>query len=304
MVDKTFMKRNWRHCIGSSGTIRAIVAIVAELGSDTRSGHVTLKDLQDLIKRCVAAGHIDKLEFGGLSDDRRRVFPAGLAILTATFETFDIDIMEFSASALREGVIYDMEERTSHIDIRERTAHSLATRYAVDVAQAERVLATTMVLYEQTKKAWGIGKKEFRSILGWAALLHEVGLQINSSGVQKHSGYILQHVELPGFNTEEQQLLSTLVRFQRKKIRKEDLQQFTLFPIPEIGHLIVLLRLGVLLNFKRQPDVVPEFKVKAYSERLELALPDQWLAERPVFQAYLEREQEHVAVLGLTLLFS
>ncbi|RTE86973.1 hypothetical protein EYQ95_04430 [Lysobacter sp. N42] len=34
-------------------------------------------------------------------------------------------------------------------------------------------------------------------------VLQEVGLSVNSSGLQKHSGYILRHADMPGFSKEE-----------------------------------------------------------------------------------------------------
>ncbi len=41
---------------------------------------------------------------------------------------------------------------------------------------------------------------QLEALLRWAAMLHEVGLNINHSGLHRHSAYILQHSDLPGFN--------------------------------------------------------------------------------------------------------
>jgi exopolyphosphatase/guanosine-5'-triphosphate,3'-diphosphate pyrophosphatase len=49
-------------------------------------------------------------------------------------------------------------------------------------------------------------------------MLHEVGLNINHSGMHRHSAYILQNSDLPGFNQEQQMLMATLVRYHRKAI--------------------------------------------------------------------------------------
>ena len=48
--------------------------------------------------------------------------------------------------------------------------------------------------------------------LGRRVLL-EVGIVINHRNVQKHSAYILQNIELPGFDREQQRLLVNLVRY-------------------------------------------------------------------------------------------
>ncbi len=299
-----FLREGWASCLGSSGTIRAVVELAAEVGTG-EGGTVTLKGLHDLIKRCVDAGHIDRLKFKtNLSEERRRVLPAGLAILTACFESLRIDSLEYSPAALREGVIYDMEDRLHHLDIRERTAESLVTRYVVDVDQANRVRETTLSLYDQVHEAGAFGENGKRAILGWAALLHEVGLHINAKGVHRHSAYILQNVELPGFNREEQHLLSTLVRFQRKRIQKADLREFLTWAPPDIRKLIALLRLGVLLNFKRQDNVVPRLGIDVEDDVIRLVLPDNWLDGRPIFRSNLEREHAQIRALGLSLIVS
>lgn len=303
-VEREFRKLGWKTALGSSGTVRALIDLAAEVRGSSRSEAVDLADLQALTAHCTAAGHVDKLGFSGLSDDRRPIIAAGLAILTAVFESLDIGKLEFSTAALREGVLYDMAERLSDADPRERAAQSLAARYDVDLDQAQRVHDTTMMLYRAVQKDWSIGNKELESLLGWASLLHEVGLQINSRNSHRHSAYILAHVDMPGFNEEQQHLLSTLVGFQRKRIHKNDLTESVLFTRSEISKLIALLRMGVLLNMKRQSNLLPEIHVEAAEGKLTLTFPEGWLQQRQIFQAFLDREQNQVKALGLALSFT
>ncbi|MFT7141579.1 MAG: exopolyphosphatase/guanosine-5'-triphosphate,3'-diphosphate pyrophosphatase [Candidatus Azotimanducaceae bacterium] len=300
-VSNLLTKVGWSHCLGSSGTVRAIVSFAEELGSDTKPNHVTLKDLRKLADHCVNAGSVEALSYSGFSEQRRQVFPAGLAILTALFESLDIEIMEYSSGALREGVIYEMGDRLANIDIRERTAQSLVTRYVVDVEQADRVRQTTLSLYEQAKSDWRLDDERLRNMLLRAALLHEVGLQINSKSVHKHSEYILNNVEMPGYNLEERDLLATLVRFQRKKIRKADVQEFSQYAVPEVSKLIALLRLGVLLNFKRQNDVLPALELEVNDHEMRLSFEGDWLEQKPIYRESLEQEVVQIKAIGLDL---
>jgi exopolyphosphatase/guanosine-5'-triphosphate,3'-diphosphate pyrophosphatase len=250
---------------------------------------------------CCAAGNSKDLQIQGLTDDRRPVFAAGLAILIAAFKSLDIQEIEFSQDALREGVLYEMEAHLTHPDIRQRSAESLATRYDVDVEQAKRVLATTMELYQQCKKAWEIDNEELKNMLAWSALLHEVGLQINTRGIQRHSGYILQNIELPGFGQEQQNLLATLTRFYRKKIRVAEIPEFTLLAQAQVYKLIALLRLSVLLNIKRQDGILPDISLQAEGNTLSIQFPQGWLEQKPVFSADIERESVYIQELGLKL---
>ena len=253
------------------------------------------------MKEFVSAGHVDKLNYPNLSDDRRVVIAGGLAILIAVFKALDIEGLTYSPAALREGVLYQMEDELHHADIRGRTASSLATRYDVDTAQATMVLNTTLQFFDQVAKEWKLKGKDFRSMLGWAALLHEVGMQINTRGIQKHSAYILANVDMPGFTQEQQLLLATLVRFHRKKIRTNELPNFNLFEDNAVKRLIALLRLGALLNIKRQEGFVPDVKIHVDKHVLTLTFPDEWLDEKPIISADLIRESVYWKSLDLSL---
>lgn len=303
-IDKRFIKLGWQQAIGCSGTIKAIVDIVQNLNDDGQQNNLTLQDLQNLISLCCQAGHIDKLEFKSLTEDRQSLLPSGLCILTAIFLSLRIENIAFSPAALREGVIYEMEDSPSHSDIRQRTAESLAKRYDVDTEQANRVLNTTINLYSHCNNSWQISQPELKNMLIWSALLHEVGLQINSRGVQRHSAYILQHIDMPGFNQDQQNLLATLVRFHRKKIRTNEILEFAEYQPEQVIRLIALLRLSVLLNIKRQADILPDYTIKAENSTLTLLFPEGWLEKKTIFSADLASEAEYLDAVNITLKFS
>lgn len=91
-----------------------------------------------------------------------------------------------------------MEGRFRHQDIRSRTAQSLANQYNIDREQAKRVLETTVQMYEQWEEQNPkLAHPQLAALLKWAAMLHEVGLNINHSGMHRHSAYILQNSDPP-----------------------------------------------------------------------------------------------------------
>lgn len=300
-IDKKFPAVGWKICTGTSGTIKVISILCQSLDDSNHESPIDLEKLENLVQACCKAGHSDALEFENVTPERRPVLAAGLAVLIAAFKSLKIKQMTYSPAALREGVIYEMEEQLTHPDIRERSAESLATRYDVDIDQAKRVLGTAMELYESCKSTWNIKKREYRNILGWSALLHEVGLQINSRGVHRHSAYILQNSDLPGFNQEQQSLLSTLARFHRKRIRLAEIPEFDQFETQVVLRLIALLRIAVILNIKRQDGILPGFDLVADEQHLSLQFPTDWLEQKPVFRADLQREIEQITALGITL---
>lgn len=301
LIDSKYIKIGWQSCIGTSGTIKAILSLSQNINDTNQTGIVKLADLIALRTLCCDAGHIENLSLNGITEDRLPVFAAGLSILIAAFQSLKVETMEYSSAALREGVIYEMEEQFAHRDIRERTAMSLATRYDVDIEQAKRVHGTTMQIFDMCKKDWKLGGQSKRSLIGWAALLHEVGLQINTRGVQRHSAYILQNVDLHGFNQEQQNLLATLVRFHRKRIRLEEIPEFWQFEPDTVIKLLIILRLGVLLNIKRQDDILPDFNVVADKQKVQIKFPQGWLSQKPIFSADLGREIAYIEMLGVQI---
>ena len=231
----------------------------------------------------------------GLSEERKAVFVPGLAILCGVFDALAIRELRLSDGALREGVLYEMEGRFRHQDIRSRTAQSLANHYAIDSDQARRVLETTEQLYlqwlDQNPK---LANPQLSALLKWAALLHEVGLTINHSGMQRHSAYILQNSNMPGFNQDQQMLLAMLVRYHRKAVKQDEMPRFTLFKKKQFLPMVFLLRLGTLLNNQRQATTKPDsLKLKADDSNWTLTFPRGYLSQNTLVQLDLEREQAY-----------
>lgn len=300
LIAQQYITQNWNNCIGTSGTIESIVTI---MNKGSTEGVLTLLQLEQLMESLIEAEDINLLDFGDINEDRKLLVPSGLAILIAIFKEFKIEQMSFASAALREGVIYEMEDSLTHTNVQERSVQSLASRYDIDKNQANLVLNTCFKLYKSVKKTWQFKSTGLKQLLGWSALLHEVGLHISSSGVQKHSYYILTHSDMPGFNAEQQQLLSILTRFHRKRINLDEIPIFSQFNAKEVLYTIILLRLSVLLNIKRQQDFLPEFTVEVIGDEITLTFPKNWLVQRPIIDVNLKLEKDKLAKVGVTLLF-
>lgn len=297
-----FRIQGWDVALGASGTIKAAHEVLLALGE--KDGSITPERLKKLIAEVVKFKSFDELNLPGLSDERKAVFAPGLAILCGVFDALAINELRLSDGALREGVLYEMEGRFRHQDIRSRTAQSLANQYNIDREQARRVLETTMHIYDQWQaQNPKLINPQLAALLKWAAMLHEVGLNINHSGMHRHSAYILQNSDLPGYNQEQQLMMATLVRYHRKAIKLDDLPRFTLFKKKHYLPLIQLLRLGVLLNNQRQATTTPPtLRLKTDDNHWTLSFPHDWFSQNALVLFDLEREQEYwEAVTGWRL---
>ncbi len=301
-IEKTYRKTGWQESLGTSGSIESVVSSVALLqNADIQLQAVTLADLKMLRKYCIEMAHVDALQLGEINQDRLQVFPAGLAILIALFKSLKIKSLSFATAALREGVIYEMETSLGEQNVKERSARSLALRYDVDVDHARNVTRTVNQIFAQVKEAWQLNNPALNDLLEWAAMLHEVGLHIHSRSVHKHSAYILQHADLHGFNFEQQKFLASLARFYRKKLKTNEFPEFTQFKSSEWLRCLMILRLAVLLNIKRQKKFLPDFNVSVDLESIDIQFPDDWLEQHPVLIADLEFERQQLKKVGIQL---
>jgi exopolyphosphatase / guanosine-5'-triphosphate,3'-diphosphate pyrophosphatase len=294
-----YKARGWDQALGSSGTIRALADVARSRGSV--DGSISLPVLETAIAHCVRAGHISRLRLPGLDDDRLPVFAGGLVILAEVLHMLDIQTMRPADGALREGLLYDLLGRHADEDARVRTVRAMQARYHVDVTQAERVERTALALLNELQKVWALTDPLAEVMLSWAARLHEIGLDISHSHYHRHSAYLAQNSDMPGFPTDEQRLLATLIGTHRRKLNLDGLQDLVPPWHLHAEILIVLLRLAVLLNRGRSNAPLPAIKLDARVRALDVKFPYRWLDEHPLTQADLEQETEWLKAVGFKL---
>jgi exopolyphosphatase/guanosine-5'-triphosphate,3'-diphosphate pyrophosphatase len=298
-VQEAYRKMGWLQAFGSSGSVRVISDVLHRLNPD--SPHITLDNLNALAERVIAAGHVDELDLPDVDAERAPVFPAGLAILLEVVENFSIDRVRVAEGAMREGLLYDLMGRFTNEDARVRSVRAMEKRYHIDELQADRVEATAVGLLEQVESDWGLEDPLAESVLRWAARLHETGLDLAHSKYHRHSAYLLENADMPGFPREEQLLLSALVGGHRRQLSFESLEDL-LPPWDRLAEfLIVILRLAVLLHRGRSPQPLPEVRLTVKSRNITLELPQRWIKEHPLTLEDLEQERTYLKEAGFRL---
>ncbi|MEA3639986.1 MAG: exopolyphosphatase [Lamprobacter sp.] len=298
-VRELFRQSGWTTATGSSGTIKAIAAVIAAEGWSDDG--ITAEALTKLREAMIECGKVSALELKGLSEERRPVFPGGVAVLRAVFQNLAIETMRASDEALREGLIYEMVGRVHHEDVRERTVATLCRRFDTDQEHAGRVRGTALELYEQLRERWALDHDNYPKMLGWAADLHEIGLAVSHSQYQKHGAYLLRNADLSGFTRQEQDALAALVLGHRRKFPIDVFMALSR-PARECARrLTILLRLAVLMHRGRSPSAEPNPQVEADDETLRLRFPPHWLDDHPLTRLEFEEEATRLAAAGITL---
>lgn len=293
-VREDFVSFNWEQCLGASGTPQAIVEILV---TQDISDSIRLDYLYNLKQQCIDCGHIDQLQIDGLVEARRAIFPSGLAILIALFEQLNIEEMQISGGALREGLIYGMLEDIEKNDRRATTLQEITTRFHIEKEQAVRVTETALYLYEQYCNQSNLCNFDARAVLNAAAHLHEIGLHIEYKQYHKHGAYILSYLPLVGYTQLQKQGIRDLVLGHRQAI---DAQLFDSYN-PDMQALMRalsrILRLACLLSIRRKDNLLPEIELSISGDDWSLTFPKGWLKDHPLIDAELANEkwQQHKA---------
>ncbi len=290
---------NWQEEVGASGTVQAIQEILMAQGFDEV---ITLARLETIQAQAIEYEHLEKLAIKGLVQERRHVFPSGLAILIAIFKQLGLNGMTLAGGALREGQLYSMLPELTKLNVRQRTINSVIARYHIDQAHAQRVADVCIAIAKQTQPGWNLAQFEAIDMLRSAALVHEIGLQVSYKDQQIHASYLLANSNLPGFTSAQKKLLTAIVRNHRDDIDTNAISQQTSTSVLLATRLIRIIRLAVILSLRRSDEVLPEIKVSVEQEKLSIHLPEGWLDKNPLSAAELQQEASYQGVQGWQLI--
>lgn len=276
-----FNRSRWDEAYGSSGTIGAVSEILRAEG--WTDGTITSDGLLKLRQALLGAGEIKRIRLQGLKAERQEVIAGGVAVLAAVFDTLGLTEMRTARGALRVGVLYDLLGRRESRDLRETTVERMQARFGVDRAQAQRVGALAAQFYDALAPK---AADELHKRLAWAAALHECGFAISHNDYHKHGAYLVQHSDLAGFSTTDQERIAALILGQRGNLKKvaaalEDNQR---------AGKILALRLAVIFCHARRAVEPPRWTLRSTRGAIELGVDADWLARHPLTQHLLEEE--------------
>jgi exopolyphosphatase/guanosine-5'-triphosphate,3'-diphosphate pyrophosphatase len=135
---------------------------------------------------------------------------------------------------------------------------------------------------------------ELRHTLSWAADLHEVGLSIAQAGYHKHSAYILNNADMPGFSRVDQAQLGLLALAHTGKLSKAQ----NLVKNREQWLTILCLRLAVLLCRRREDVSRLPLSVSVKGLAIVCKVDKKWLSSHPLTDFSLHGEETEWGKVG------
>jgi len=187
--------------------------------------------------------------------------------------------MRPAQGALRQGALYDLLDREhAETDVRTATVERLSRQFAVDAAQARRVVDVACKLLRQLRPGGPEGEQQqHERDLGWAARLHEIGTLISHSDSHKHGAYILDNADAAGFSQAELHRLGLLVLGHRGKLRKLEADFDDVLLVQQLA----CLRLAVILCHARRDPDLRGLRLALAGRSFSLTVPDKWAAAYP-----------------------
>jgi len=289
-IRSSFRRVEWQRVIGCSGSIKAISSVLEQI-----NGHPTITPdgIEQVLALCLNAGKVNELKLPGLSTDRQPVFMGGLVVLRACMKALNLNTIEASPWALREGVLFDLLGHDSMSDMRERSVIELAKRFHTDTHHAQQCNDVAQKMLVQVSKHYTLDANWTR-YLYWACLLQESGLDINHERFHIHSGYIVENSHLAGFGHDEQHRLTCLVRNQRKKPDWIQIERLPPEEHKEFSIILQVFRLACALTRARNDIQDIGWALSIVEDTISFNAPSAWWESQLLAAADLNAEVNYM----------
>jgi exopolyphosphatase/guanosine-5'-triphosphate,3'-diphosphate pyrophosphatase len=169
-------------------------------------------------------------------------------------EIFEVDHLWVANANLRDGLILEMaKQRVWTEKIQDqifRWAINLGRKYQFDENHAVCVANLAQQLFDQLSDLHQL-EPRFRPILYLAALLHEIGLFVDSRGYHKHTMYLISHSDFFGIGAHDVQLIALVARYHRRAAPQPEHEGYTLL---DRSDRVAVTKLASMLRIARALD--------------------------------------------------
>jgi exopolyphosphatase/guanosine-5'-triphosphate,3'-diphosphate pyrophosphatase len=235
-VVKCFQPYQLDLAIGSSGTIINLAEISSKMFNrrhPQQEDVMVSEDLKATIQQLCIRDLEERRLIPGINPERADIIIPGAAILDVIMDELHLPSITISQRGLRDGLLVDYLSRnklqftTDQISIRERSILQLARTGMVDEVHAKQVRNLALQMFDSAG-ALGLHHLDshLRELLGYSALLHDVGSFLNYNNHHMHSYYLIRNAELLGFDQSEISIMANTAFYHRKSLPGRKQQNF------------------------------------------------------------------------------
>ena len=201
-----------RVALGSSGSIRAIIASAAAEGT----AHATAEQISHLVEKLARMSPEERHK--RFEARRAEVIVAGAVILEALAHHLSLHTVTAVDRGLRHGVLVDLVRRrfrdaddSSLID----AARTMGRRFFFDEAHAMQVSMLAIAMFDQLAGLHRL-PMAVRPYLEVAAVLHDIGHSVSYQKHHRHTEYLVRNGDIPGLADRERDIVARIARFHRR----------------------------------------------------------------------------------------
>lgn len=235
------------------------------------------KNVKSVYKEVSSKNIEERKDISGLSSKRADIFIGASALVNYLMKFTGINDLVISGKGIREGLVYDfLIEKDSPVDdVLDYSIKNLLHNFDLNEKHAENVYQLTKNMIAQLKSEFSFDFDEFpdriNKIIKTAALLHDVGTNINYYDHHEHSFYVILNADLYGL-THRELLLSAYIaashRHSKYSLHKYNLNRKSFKDIiSKNGQDKELIRkIGIILEIAESLDI----NRKGLVERVEI----------------------------------
>jgi exopolyphosphatase/guanosine-5'-triphosphate,3'-diphosphate pyrophosphatase len=214
--------------IASSGTALNIARMIRS-GKDSDGAEslnqtgFSREEFEQFYRSVIPLDSVARRKLTGLDEKRVDLIVPGLILINTIFKVFGLREVIISESALREGMVVHYisglrgrdGDTGQQLDIRRQSVVELGYRCNWHKPHSLQVAKLSVMLFDQLQPLHGL-KPQYRELLEYAALLHNIGEFISIAAHHKHSQYIIMNGDLRGFAPTEIEIVGNVARYHRK----------------------------------------------------------------------------------------
>jgi exopolyphosphatase / guanosine-5'-triphosphate,3'-diphosphate pyrophosphatase len=224
---KKHRSEKFQRTVATSASAAAIVCAVNEVPRVRRDeadrSRATASQIRQLYAKLSTRDLAGRRKMVGIGPRRAEIVTAGAAVFLKVLESFRHNSLYYSAAGVRDGIIADFEARGVARELSQlssdqrKLVEGMAKRYGVSVKHVQKVAQIALRLFEVSQPVHHLPPAASK-MLQAAAYLHDIGHFVSDTGHHKHSAYLVENSDLPGFTNRERFTIATLCQFHRKSM--------------------------------------------------------------------------------------
>lgn len=265
--------------IAIGGDVRFAANNLLEEWDEEDLGYLTMDQLNEFTRKMLNSSQDEIVREHGLSfQDAETIGPALLCYLLLG-RAFDQERIAVSGANLRDGLLKDMSIRdvwTANFRSQIiRSAVSLGRRFDFDEQHARHVATLCRRLFSDLQKEHQL-EPRMELILYLAALLHEIGLYINTKSNHKHTLYLIRNSEFFGLGRKDVMLVALVARYHRRSSPQPQHDGYSSLDRKNrvaVSKLAAILRIAIALDDTRSQRI-SDIQCRVTESRLTITTRD------------------------------